>query len=57
MEVVGAGTPCFDAHAAALAVQYPLLPLLQEETLLLILVIAVVRLDMVKLLFVVFDLL
>jgi len=37
MEVVGSGadsvllTPCFDAHAAALAVQYPLLPLLQGD--------------------------
>ena len=37
MEVVGAGADsvllalCFDAHAAALAVQYPLLPLLQGD--------------------------
>ena len=38
MEVVGTGadsvctTPCFDAHAAALAVQYPLLPPLQGDS-------------------------
>ena len=38
MEVVGTGadsvllTPCFDAHAAALAVKDPLLPLLQGDS-------------------------